>query len=67
MEIVVHRPTEDTHQIYDVVTDDLLAGAYVTNGRRHGMVTDPQNEVVEGTIGYDVASDYIAKLMSGRK
>jgi hypothetical protein len=65
--IVVHRPAETTRQIYDVVTDDLLAGAYIRNGRQSGMVTDPQSEIIGGMVSWDVANDYITKLMSGRK
>ena len=53
-------------QIYDVVTDDLLVGAYERNGRQSGMVTDPKSEVIGGVVSYGVANDYIAKLMGGR-
>ena len=46
-------------QIYDGQTDDLLASASIENGKRNGIVFDPQHH----STGWDEANDYIDEMM----
>jgi hypothetical protein len=55
-------------QIFDGQTDDLLSFAQIKNGKKVGMVFDPDHKVtVDSNLGFDDADAYIDEKMRARR
>ena len=64
-----HKENErQMRKTYDAQTDDLLAFAQIENGKKVGMVFDPQYQSVIGeTLGWDDANSYIDEMMLDKR
>ena len=54
----------ESRHIYDAQTDDLLAFAKITNGKKVGMVFDREHQTkIPDNLGWDDANGYIDEMM----
>jgi len=55
-------------QIYDGQTDDLLAFTRIENGKKVGMVFDPEHDrTTDDNLGWDDANAYIDEMMLDKR
>jgi len=58
----------EARQVYDGQTDDLLAFTQIKNGKKMGMVSDPDHrKTTDENLGWDDATRYMDKLMADKR
>lgn len=58
----------EARQVYDGQTDDLLAFTQIKNGKKMGMVSDPDHrKTTDENLGWDDATRYMDELMADKR